>query len=40
MTTIPPSPFPCKGMTVVRGLRPRHFLAVPPWGGPAEELKK
>ena len=36
MTGIPPTPFP-KGVTIVRGLRPLHFLAVPPWGGPAEE---
>ena len=29
--------FPGKGVTIVRGLRPLHVLAVPPWGGPAEE---
>ena len=36
-TTIPPTPFPMKGVTPVRGLRPLHLMAVPPWGGPAEE---
>ena len=38
MTPFPPSPFPRKGVTIVRGLRPLHVMAVPPWGGPAEEL--
>jgi hypothetical protein len=37
MTPIPPTPFPRKGMTLVRGLRPLHVLAVSPWGGPAEK---
>lgn len=33
----PPTPFPRKGMTVVRGLRPLHVVdSLPPWGGPAE----
>ena len=38
MNLIPPSPFPSKGVTIVRGRCPLHVLAVPPWGGPAEEL--
>jgi len=37
MKTIPPPPFQQKGMTNVRGLRPLNFLAVSPWGGPAEK---
>jgi len=37
MISIPPAPFSKKGVTDVRGLRPLHVLAVPPWGGPAEE---
>jgi hypothetical protein len=37
MTTCPPSPFPWKGATAVRGLIGRSVLmAAPPWGGPAE----
>lgn len=32
MTAFPPSPFPRKGVTQVRGLRPLHLLAVPPFG--------
>jgi hypothetical protein len=38
MSPIPPSPFPKNGVTIVRGRCPLHVLAVPPWGGPAEEL--
>jgi hypothetical protein len=37
MTLNPPAPFSKKGVTEVRGLRPLHVLAVPPWDGPAEE---
>ena len=37
MTTYPPAPFPRKGVTMVRGLRPlRVNDSLPPWGGPAE----
>lgn len=39
MTTYPPSPFPRKGVTAVRGLIGRSILmTAPPWGGPAEAL--
>lgn len=38
MTPFPPPPFPRKGVTIVRGLRPLHVLTVSPWGGPAEKL--
>ena len=33
----PPAPFPREGVTVVRGRCPLDEVAVPPWGGPAEE---
>jgi len=37
MTTIPPAPFPRKGMTAVRALRLLRIVdLLPPWGGPAE----
>lgn len=37
MTTIPPSPFPRKGVTLVQPLRGFHDVgSSPPWGGPAE----
>jgi hypothetical protein len=37
MTTYPPAPFPRKGVTMVRGLRPlRVNDSLPPRGGPAE----
>jgi hypothetical protein len=37
MAPVPPSPFPRKGATAVRGLRPVWFVdLLPPWGGPAE----
>ena len=36
-TTYPPSPFPWKGVTLVRGLCPLQINdLLPPWGGPAE----
>jgi len=39
MTTIPPTPLPGKGVTVVRPLkRPPNCWLVPPWVGPAEAL--
>ncbi len=35
--TFPPTPFPLKGVTTVRGQGPlREFDLLPPWGGPAE----
>ena len=35
-TAIPPSPFPRKGVTIVRGLRPLHAVRLRrPWDGPA-----
>ncbi len=40
MTTLPPSPFPRKGVTTVqplRGFRLMNDLS-PPWGGPTEAL--
>ena len=37
MTPISPAPFPRKGVTEVRGPCPLHEMAVPRWGGPAEE---
>ncbi len=37
MTTFPPTPFPRKEVTVVRGLRLLRVQAAPPWDGPAEE---
>ena len=33
----PPAPFPWKGVAAVCGHGPLNGLAVPPWGGPAEE---
>jgi hypothetical protein len=37
MTTFPPAPFPRKGVTMVRGLRPLQTVdSLPPWGGPVE----
>ncbi len=36
-TTIPPTPFPGKGVTTVQPLpRLPGFELLPPWGGPAE----
>ncbi|MBV6474804.1 MAG: hypothetical protein MOGDAGHF_00292 [Rhodocyclaceae bacterium] len=36
-TTIPPSPFPRKGVTLVQPLRGFRFNdSLPPWGGPTE----
>jgi hypothetical protein len=36
-TTIPPTPFPRKGVTMVRGHSPlRLSERLPPWDGPAE----
>ena len=35
--TFPPTPFPWKGVTKVRGHCPLHEVdLLPPWGGPAE----
>ncbi len=40
MTTFPPTPFPWKGATLVRGQSPlRVDYWSPPWGGPAEATK-
>jgi hypothetical protein len=37
MKPIPPPPFPKKGVTIVRRLRPLRFMDLPPlWDGPAE----
>jgi len=37
MLTIPPTPFPRKGVTLVRKLRLLLSLdLLPPWGGPVE----
>ena len=37
MTPFPPSPFPGKVVTEVRGLRPLQLVGFSsPWGGPAE----